>query len=172
MIRAIRSDKVPNLPVLQYSAEWLVKNLVLIPCVFFSETVIEKRPPLSSTARRAGWVGCNILLHRIPRDGKIPVVLDGLIAAENQVRGEFARVRKLADLPPTLRGWTLDVLGAIRGLGRARFTLQDLYEQEPYLQRLHPRNQNVRPKIRQQLQVLRDFGLIEFTTPGCYRVRS
>src|SRR5277367_2239834 len=66
MIRAIRSDRVPNLLILQYSADWLVSNLLLIPSVFFSETAIEKRAPLSFKARRAGWVGCNILLDRIP----------------------------------------------------------------------------------------------------------
>jgi hypothetical protein len=30
----------------------------------------------------------------------------------------------------------------------------------------------VRPKMRQQLQVLRDLGLIEFASPGHYAVRS
>ena len=84
MLRAIRSDRVPNLLILQYSADWLVKNLVLVPRSFFSETIIEKRPPLSSKAQRAGWVGCNILLDRIPRDGKIPVVTNGSTVAEQK----------------------------------------------------------------------------------------
>lgn len=172
MLRAIRSDKVPNLLVLQYSGDWLVKNLLLIPSVFFSETIIEKRTPLSSKARRAGWVGCNILLDRIPQDGKIAVVSNGSIVAEQQVRQEFSRIRKLADVPPAVRGWTLDVLTTVRRLGKVRFSLQELYQLEPCLQRTHPRNQNVRPKIRQQLQVLRDLGLIEFTSPGNYAVRS
>jgi type II restriction enzyme len=172
MIRAIRSDKVPNLLVLQYSIDWRVKNLLLIPSVFFSETIIEKRAPLSSNARRAGWVGCNILLDRIPEDGKIAVVSNGATVAEQQVRQEFSRIRRLANLPPAVRGWTLDVLTAVRKLGKTRFSLKELYQLEPYLQHIHPRNQNVRPKIRQQLQVLRDLGLIEFTSPGNYAVRT
>jgi type II restriction enzyme len=172
MLRAIRSDRVPNLLVLQYSPEWLVRNLLLIPSVFFSEAVIEKRAPLASNAHRAGWVGCNILLDRIPCDGKIAVVSNGSSVEERRVREEFSRVRKLAELPPTLRGWTLDVLATIRKLGKARFSLQELYQLEPYLQRIHPRNQNVRPKIRQQLQVLRDLGLVEFASPGNYIVRN
>jgi type II restriction enzyme len=172
MLRAIRSDRVPNLLVLQYSSDWLVRNLMLVPSVFFSESVIEKRSPLSSKAQRAGWVGCNILLHRIPQDGKIAIVSDGSTATERQVRKEFSRVRKLAEVPPAVRGWTLDVLTAIRKLGKARFSLQELYGLEPYLQSIHPRNQNVRPKIRQQLQVLRDLGLLEFTTAGNYAVRG
>jgi type II restriction enzyme len=170
MLRAIRSDRVPNLLILQYSASWLVENLLLIPSVFFSETIIEKRPPLSPKAQRAGWVGCNILLDRIPQDGKIAVVSNGSTVAERQVREEFSRVRKLAEVPPSVRGWTLDVLTSIRKLGKTRFSLQELYKLEPYLQNIHPRNQNVRPKMRQQLQVLRDLGLIEFTNLGNYAV--
>ena len=172
MLRAIRSDRVPNLLVLQYSADWMIKNLMPVPSVFFSETVIEKRPPLGPDARRAGWVGCNILLHRIPPDGKIAIVSNGSTVAEREVRAEFSRVRKLGEVPPTVRGWTLDVLAAIRKLGKSRFSLQELYLLEPYLQGVHPRNRNVRPKIRQQLQVLRDLGLIEFTSPGNYAVRA
>jgi len=171
MLRAIRSDRVPNLVVLQYSAEWLVKNVLLIPRVFFSESVIEKRPPLGPKARRAGWVGCNILLDRIPRDGKISVVANGSVVAERHVREEFSRIRKLAEVPPSVRGWTLDVLASVRRLAKPRFSLQELYELEPYLQGIHPRNRNVRPKIRQQLQVLRDLGLVEFTSPGNYAIR-
>jgi type II restriction enzyme len=172
MLRAIRSDKVPNLLILQYSAQWLVKNLLLIPRVFFSESIIEKRPPLGPNARRAGWVGCNILLDRIPLDGKISLVANGSTVEERRVREEFSRIRKLADVPPAVRGWTLDVLSAVRKLGKTRFSLQELYQLEPYLQELHPQNQNVRPKMRQQLQVLRDMGLIAFESHGNYAVRG
>lgn len=171
MLRAIRADKTPNLLVLHYSPEWLVRNLMLIPRVFFTESVIEKRPPLSSQARRAGWVGCNILLGRIPEDGKIAIVVDGRSIAEERVREEFSRVRRLAEVPPALRGWTLDVLNSIRKLGKSRFSLQELYGCESELRGIHPSNQNVRPKIRQQLQVLRDLGLIEFVSPGNYALR-
>jgi len=37
------------------------------------------------------------------------------------------------------------------------------------LQAKHPQNQNVKPKIRQQLQILRDRGFIEFLGNGYYR---
>jgi hypothetical protein len=29
---------------------------------------------LSAKARRAGWIGCNIALHRIPPDARIAIV--------------------------------------------------------------------------------------------------
>jgi type II restriction enzyme len=172
MLRAIRADMTPNLLILQYSHAWLVQNLLLIPKMFFSESVIEKRKPLASHARRAGWVGCNILLSEIPSDGKIPVISDGVPVLKKKVREEFSRVKQLAEVPPSLRGWTLDVLRAIRRLGSSEFSLQELYSFESELKSLHPRNQNVRPKIRQQLQVLRDVGLISFLSPGIYRART
>jgi type II restriction enzyme len=170
MLRAIRSQRVPNLLIMQYSADWLVRNLLLVPSFFFTEAIIEKRPPLGPAARRAGWVGCNILLDRIPPDGKIPVVSDGAAVDESRVRQEFSRTRRLAGLPPSVRGWTLDVLGAIRSLKKTCFSLQELYSVEPYLRSLHPNNRSVRPKIRQQLQLLRDLGLVRFTRPGNYEV--
>lgn len=133
MVRAIRADRVPNLFVLQYSSSWLVRNLLLVPKVFFSEGAIEKRKPLASHARRAGWVGCNILLGQIAADGKIAMVSDGSPRPEQEVRSEFSRVRRLAELPPSVRGWTLDVLRVIRRLGKARFSLGDVYEFESEL---------------------------------------
>ncbi len=125
MLRAIRADRTPNLLLLQYSNTWEVQNLLLVPRMFFTESVVEKR---------------------------------------------FSRVRQLAQLPPSLRGWTLDVLRVVRELGKSEFSLQELYAFEPTLKTLHPKNQNVRPKIRQQLQVLRDLGLLRFGAKGNYNV--
>jgi len=171
MIRSIRADRIPNLLVLQYSRDWSIQNLMVIPRVFFSESVIEKRPPLGPGARRAGWVGCNILLSQIPEDGKINVVSAGREVPQRYVRDEYSRIKKLAELPPSLRGWTVDVLRVIRELRKPRFSLQDLYGFEAELKNLHPKNLNVRPKIRQQLQVLRDLGLLEFASPGNYTLK-
>lgn len=168
MIRSIRADEVPNLLILQYSVDWLVLNLILVPRFFFSESAIEKRKPLIPQARRAGWVGCNILLGQIPIDGKIAVVSAGMPVPQGRVRDEFARTRGLAKIPPSVRGWALDVLNVLRRLGRAQFTLEDVYKFENELQASHPDNHNVRPKIRQQLQVLRDLGLARFIGRGEY----
>jgi type II restriction enzyme len=56
-------------------------------------------------------------------------------------------------------------------LGKTEFSLQEVYTLEENLARLHPANRNIQPKIRQQLQVLRDMGLVKFTAPGSYRLR-
>jgi hypothetical protein len=52
-------------------------------------------------------------------------------------------------------------------------TLADVYAHAGALAKLYPNNAHVRDKIRQQLQVLRDdCGLLEFTTPGNYRLKE
>jgi Dam-replacing family. len=44
-----------------------------------------------------------------------------------------------------------------------------MYGFEAKLGAIHPENRNVRPKIRQQLQVLRDMGFLAFSGRGAYR---
>ena len=68
------------------------------------------------------------------------------------------------------RGWTLDVLQVVQSLGKLEFTLADVYAHASALDKLHPKNAHVRDKIRQQLQVLRDLGLLTFLGEGHYRL--
>jgi type II restriction enzyme len=75
-------------------------------------------------------------------------------------------VRPLANLSVEKRGWTLDVLNAINSLGKKEFSLTEAYSFELQLSQFHPANRNIRPKIRQQLQVLRDLNLLEFLGGG------
>ncbi len=172
MRRAIEQDRTPNLYALQYARElWRVENLILVPRFAFSISALEKRKALGPQARRAGWIGCNIVLANIPPDARIPIVLDGVAATAAKVREQYACLRPLARLRHEQRGWTLDVLNAIRSLGKPQFDLSEAYALEERLERLHPRNRHVRDKIRQQLQVLRDMGLIEFLGRGNYRLR-
>ncbi len=56
-------------------------------------------------------------------------------------------------------------------LPSGEFTNQDIYAFEPYLQERYPSNKNIRAKIRQQLQLLRDMGLVEHLEPGRWRKR-
>src|SRR5262249_34613689 len=59
LISSLKSDRVPNLFLLQYDRPaWLVVNLTLIPHFAFSSSAVECRKPLSVSARRAGWIGC------------------------------------------------------------------------------------------------------------------
>ena len=67
------------------------------------------------------------------------------------------------------RGWLLTVMQAVEDLRTPTFTLDDIYAAQPHLAALYPDNHNIRPKIRQQLQVLRDHGWLRFVGRGRYR---
>ena len=69
----------------------------------------------------------------------------------------------------TLSGWRLDVFRVVSRISENIFELENVYGWKDELQKLHPDNRNVEAKIRQQLQELRDLGLIEFLKPGVYR---
>ena len=172
MKRAILADRTPNLFVLHYDlVKWLVRTVILIPHFAFALSALERRNPLAPTARRAGWVGCNILLDKIPSYAHIPVLSGGIFSSRREVRDAYDRLRPLEKLQVEKRGWTLDVLNVVQSLGKTEFSLTDVYASENKLARLHPANRNIQPKIRQQLQVLRDLGMLEFLSPGQYRLR-
>ncbi|PYT58190.1 MAG: hypothetical protein DMG35_18675 [Acidobacteria bacterium] len=50
------------------------------------------------------------------------------------------------------------------------FTLADVYAHAGSLAKLHPNNAHIRDKIRQQLQLLRDLGLLDFLGGGSYHL--
>ena len=173
MKRTIVKGRTPNLLVLHYQPEqWEVQNLLLIPHFVFSLSAIERRKPLASTARRSGWVGCNILLVNIPLDAKIRVVTNGIPASAALVRRQYNRLRPLQKFPQETRGWTMDILNVVRALGKLEFVLADVYAFSVHLRRLHPQNRRVQEKIRQQLQCLRDLGFLEFVGRGSYRLKN
>lgn len=167
MMSAITTNNNPNLFVLRYGDNWAVQHLYVIPSFFLSASAIQKRKPLAPTARRAGWVGCNILLSNIPSAGRIGIVVDGHAVAQAEVRKKYERARPFATIDAEVRGWTLDLFRIIDELPR-EFKLGDVYDHEGRLAALHPRNMNIRPKIRQQLQVLRDMGMLKFQGRGIY----
>jgi type II restriction enzyme len=171
MKRAILEDRTPNLFVLHYDLDtWAVRTVLLVPHFAFTLSTLEKRPPLAPTARRAGWVGCNILLDKIPMHARISVVTEGSLHTPREVRSSYDRLRPLEKLQVEKRGWTLDVLQVVQSLGKMEFTLADVYAHTQELTKLHPKNAHIPDKIRQQLQVLRDLGLLEFLSPGSYRL--
>lgn len=170
MLRAIQEDRTPNLFALHYAPdEWSVRNVLLVPRFAFTSAAIERRRPLGPDARRAGWVGCNILLSAIPMSAKILVVKNGISAAPTKVRAQYRRLKPLSEMKSTVRGWTLDVLRIVQCLGEREFDLAEVYAFERELSQLHPDNRHIRPKIRQQLQILRDMGFVEFLGRGRYR---
>ncbi len=96
MMNAIRNDETPNFYFMQYDlATWSVKNLLLVPHFAFPPSAIVKRPPLSENARRAGWVGCNIALNRIPSDARISIVAETQIVPATEVSEKISESKTL-----------------------------------------------------------------------------
>lgn len=160
-IDRVNSKTNPDLFVLQYSG-YEVRNLVVVPKYFFTLSIIEKRKPLSENARRAGWVGCNILYGQIPLQGKIKIITNGEIVSPEIVLKEYQKASRLNIDNIEKRGWLFDVLNCVDKISNDRFSLEDMYKFERLLKIIHPQNNNIKDKIRQQLQFLRDRGIIEF----------
>ena len=88
----------PNLLLLNYDLKQFgVTNLFVVPKHFFVREIIEERRPLAETARRKGWIGCNILLNQIPNSGKIFIVRNGQPQAKESVLGQWRKTLFLRD---------------------------------------------------------------------------
>jgi len=62
-------------------------------------------------------------------------------------------------------------MNCVESLNKNEFTLNEIYTFEKDLKILHPENQNIKPKIRQQLQFLRDKKYLEFLEKrGNYKI--
>ena len=171
MIERIVKGESPNFLFLHYDApRCRVQNLFMIPRYFITASAVEKRPPLKAADRRHGWVGCNIHLGALPPDARIMVVQNEIVSPTTVVREAWRRFSFMDEEDAGSRGWLSDVLACVRRIGKETFTLAEMYAFEGALSKLHRENRNVRPKVRQQLQVLRDRGAVEFLGRGRYRV--
>ena len=93
---------------------------------------------------------------------RLHIVRNGLVREKERVLAEWQKTLFLRNRSPETRGWLLDVMKCVESLGKRDFTLDEVYAFERHLGDLYPGNQNVKPKIRQQLQYLRDRGFIEY----------
>lgn len=89
----------------------------------------------------------------------------------DKVTQQFKKTLFLRKQSNLARGWTLDVWQCLDRLDE-KFNLQQVYAFDEELQLKHPDNNYVQDKIRQQLQVLRDKGIIEFVGRGRYQKLS
>ena len=172
MLERLKSDDNPNLFLLNYDLRnFEVKNFFVVPKYFFVPEIIEQRKPLAETARRAGWVGCNILLKDIPLTGKIFYIKNGNVELKEQILKNWRKTLFLKEeREVTAKGWILDVMNCIDKIGKGEFSLNKVYAFEEFLKQKHPNNKNIKDKIRQQLQFLRDKGYLGFVSRGKYRI--
>lgn len=173
MLERLTSGNNPNFFLLNYNlSDFSVTNFFVIPKHFFIPDMIERRKPLALTARRAGWVGCNILLNSIPQTGKIFFVKNRQIEPQEKVIAKWRKTLFLREETEILaKGWLLDVMRCVEKLRKREFALDDVYVFGNELSRLHPNNKHIQEKIRQQLQILRNKGYLEFVTSGHYRLK-
>jgi len=169
MVDTIRSGRTPNLLLLEYDAvSQSVSNLLAVHRTLLSPLAVVPREPLSSTAQRAGWRGCNLDLNIVPESGRIPIVWNGAALPWPSVVAAWSQFDFMIRVRPESKGWLRDVLACVQRLPAGTFTLSDMYRFETDLQGLHTGNQNVRPKIRQQLQVLVAQRILRRERPGVY----
>lgn len=169
-IERLSSSTNPNFILLTYSATAAsVTDVCFVPKHFFTLEMIERRRPLSPTARRAGWVGSNILLHQVPEFGRIHAVQNGLPINKQLILDRWRKTLFLRQGELRARGWLIEVMNCIERMGRLEFMIEDVYAFEKHLSSKYPNNMHVRPKIRQQLQVLRDNGYLQFLSRGMYK---
>jgi len=172
MLERLSASNNPNFFLLQYNlSNFEVVNFFVVPKHFFVPEMIEKRNPLSPSARRAGYIGCNILFDQIPQTGKIFFVRNKQIEPRGKVLAEWKKTLFLREEKEILaKGWLLDIMRCVEGLGKRDFSLDDVYAFESELSRKHLNNRHIKDKIRQQLQVLRDKRYLEFSGRGHYKL--
>jgi type II restriction enzyme len=127
MNQRLASQNNPNLLLLNYDLSSLaVTNLMVIPKHFFVSEIIEERKLLAHTARRAGWIGCNILLDQIPTAGKISIVRDGRLQPKDSVLSQWRRTLFLREQGINSRGWLIEVMKCIEATSKSEFSLDEM----------------------------------------------
>lgn len=167
-LRSVLSGDHPSLMLLHYAEQFMtVVDLLIIHRSYINESCIIPRKPLGNHAQRAGWQGCVIDLDKIPSLARIFLVKDGKTLDLSIIEGKWHASNKIIKYGVKKQGWISDVLRLVDSKSDV-FTLQQMYAHEKYLSELHPNNHNIQAKIRQQLQIIRDMGLISFEGKGVY----
>src|SRR5690242_18213609 len=123
-IERLKSATNPNLMLVNYDPARLeIRTVCIVPGHFFVPDIIEKRPPLAETARRAGWIGSNILISKVPDAGRIFVLRDGIAEPKERVLAKWKETLFLRRTGVEARGWLVEVMKAVDLIGRPEFVL-------------------------------------------------
>jgi len=88
---------------------------------------------------------------------------------QDLVKETFNKTLFLRDKSKDAKGWILDIMTCVDLIKKEHFTLDEIYQFEQRLKQKYPSNNFIKDKIRQQLQILRDKGIIEFIDRGKYK---
>lgn len=172
MIKRLVSNDCPSFLFLSYSKQFIVQDLLAIPGIFITPDIIQRRNPLSPSARRAGWVGCNILFGKLPEVARVEIIRNGVVLDKKSILSHWQSTAFLGKIEVRRRGWLLAVMHCIDLMRSLYFDLNDLYKFEEQLRLQYPNNLHIKAKIRQQLQLLRDAGYLEFLGNGQYKLST
>jgi phosphatidylserine/phosphatidylglycerophosphate/cardiolipin synthase-like enzyme len=112
------------------------------------------------------------IIRSIPKENKKTIKINEDYLFEEIINDENIEERYdggTDSIISNLSQWEKDVFICLMKIDNDVFSLKEVYHFESYLNRLHPKNRNVQAKIRQQLQYLRDLGLIQFMGSGIYK---
>lgn len=112
------------------------------------------------------------ILISIPKEKQKRIKVDETVLFEDILNDENIEERfdgGVESIKDNLTSWKRDVFECLLELDSDVFTLKEVYAFEDKLRKLHPGNQRIKPKVRQQLQFLRNIGLVEFVRPGIYK---
>ena len=136
---------------------------LIISCIL--NVVLDLLFVLVIPARRAGWVGCNILYQKIPAQGKIIIIRDGKEIETEKVLRLYDKIKKLQTNDLKLRGWLMDVLNCVNEISAEVFTLQEVYGFAEQLSKNHlkPNSATVKKTLRLGVPVALQNSMIAFS---------
>ncbi len=105
------------------------------------------------------------VLRDIPR---APRVTKEISLRSEQEEPDLVLEGAEAAIRDKLTGWKRAVFDVLCDIDRDVFALADVYAYAEHLASQYPDNENIEAKIRQQLQLLRDLGLVTFLGGGRY----
>lgn len=113
----------------------------------------------------------NILIS-VPKEKRKDIRIPESTLFEDIINDENVNERfdgGISSIVSNLSPWEKDVFECLLKINNDIFSLNEIYTFESDFQKRHPNNRNIQAKIRQQLQYLRDVGLLEFLQPGTYK---
>lgn len=108
------------------------------------------------------------ILYNLPDNQQIKFDNFNLYQHNEQDMDELL-IAETKSIEDALSGWKLLVFQHLNKINKQIFDLKDLYQFSEEMHKKYPGNNNIEAKIRQQLQILRDRGLIKFLGDGRYK---
>lgn len=105
------------------------------------------------------------ILSKVPKSNAIKLPKEEF---NNEVQNNELYIGGVESIISSLTGWTLEIFKCLLKIPYMTFNLNDVYNYTSYLKTRYPGNSNIHAKIRQQLQILRDIGILEFLGNGKY----